>query len=91
VGERPQHRADLELMMAVTPGFRDVIWHLQFISVLGMTAVQWPNFACTSRVVQGDDVQRLIYLDVSHVDPILATTSWSNLVGSECPVFDIRG
>lgn len=26
---------------------------------------------------------RLIYLDVCHVDPILATTSWSNLVGSE--------
>lgn len=42
--------------MAVTPGFRDVIWHLQFISVLGMTAVQWPNFACTSRVFQADDV-----------------------------------
>lgn len=30
----------------VTPGFRDVLWHLQFCAVLGMMAVRWPDFAC---------------------------------------------
>ncbi len=29
----------------VTPGFRDIIWHLQFCAVLAMIAINWPDFA----------------------------------------------
>lgn len=32
------------LVRFITPGFRDVIWHLQFVAVLAMTAVKWPLF-----------------------------------------------
>ncbi|KAJ9102590.1 hypothetical protein QFC21_002991 [Naganishia friedmannii] len=33
------------LLRFITPGFRDVIWHLQFCAVLAMVAVDWPEFA----------------------------------------------
>lgn len=32
--------------LVVTPGLRDVIYHIQFCSILGMIAVNWPDFAC---------------------------------------------
>lgn len=35
----------IKYRFTVTPGFRDVIWHLQFCAVLAMIAVQWPEFA----------------------------------------------
>lgn len=35
----------MPLLHVVTPGFRDVIWHLQFCAVLAMIAVDWPEFA----------------------------------------------
>jgi hypothetical protein len=33
-------------LLVVTPGLRDVMYHIQFCSVLGMIAVNWPEFAC---------------------------------------------
>ena len=33
-------------LMAVTPGLRDIIYHIQFCTILGMIAVNWPTFAC---------------------------------------------
>lgn len=42
----PRTNIDLRLLFpVVTPGFRDVIWHLQFCAVLAMVAVDWPEFA----------------------------------------------
>lgn len=33
------------LLRFITPGFRDVLWHLQFCAALAMVAVAWPPFA----------------------------------------------
>ncbi|RSH82219.1 hypothetical protein EHS25_005929 [Saitozyma podzolica] len=33
------------LLRFVTPGLRDVMYHIQFCSILGMIAVNWPEFA----------------------------------------------
>jgi hypothetical protein len=42
-------------LMAVTPGLRDILHHLQFCTILGMIAVQWPTFVCTSYRSYKDD------------------------------------
>ena len=34
--------------MPVTPGLRDIILYIQFTTMLGMIAVNWPAFACAS-------------------------------------------
>lgn len=37
----------------VTPGLREVIHHIQFCTILGMIAVDWPDFACELQYASG--------------------------------------
>lgn len=65
---------------AVTPGFRDIIFHTQFCCMLGMLAVKWPPLVC--KLTKDERT----VADIP--DPILSQGSWSTLVWSTCLYFD---
>lgn len=60
-------QASAALRRFATPCTRDVLWSIQFAAMLGMVAVEWPNFVCELPNLQSY-FSRLIRRIRSHLD-----------------------
>lgn len=75
-GESMQVNVEREADIAVTPGLRDIMHHIQFCTILIMVAVSWPHFAC-------EPIMKLLVWCADFIDPIIARLAWADLVWSE--------